>query len=112
MNEAVGVFISAFCVAGLAGLAALLRSGKPLTWISVLTALLNSGLLGLGISLLWYTKFREDVHFLVGICLMAGLGGMNTVDWILAALKRGGFSVKIGKNGEAVMGEGNEKNSE
>lgn len=90
-----GVFASSFIVAALAGLAALLRSGSKISLLGIISSLLNSGLLGLGISLIWYTRFRDNLCFLVGICLMAGLGGMTTVDFVLKALRNGGFSIKL-----------------
>lgn len=98
-----GVFASAFGVAAFAGLASLLRSGSKVTVLSVLSAFLNSGLVGLGISLLWYHKFQDNVYFLIGVCVLAGLGGATTVDAILNAVKSGGFSIKIGKNGDAQL---------
>lgn len=90
------VFLSSFGVAATAGLAALLRSNKKLTFVSVFSSLLNSGLLGLGISLLWYTKFRDNIYFLVGVCVLAGLGGMTTVDMVLAQIRKNGFTFKFG----------------
>jgi hypothetical protein len=92
----IGVFISSFGVAAFAGLAALLRTGTKLSVVTVLSQLLNSGLLGLGISLLWYTKFQDNIYFLVGVCLLAGLGGMTTVEFVLQAIRKGGFSINLG----------------
>lgn len=97
--QPMGVFVSSFLVAAFAGLASLLRTGAKLTTVSVISAILNSGLVGLGISLLWYTKFQDNVYFLIGICVLAGLGGATTVDMILNSIKAGGFSLKIGPNG-------------
>ncbi len=97
-----GVFCSAFAVSSLAGLAALLRSANPLTTVTIVSSILNSGLMGLGISLLWYTKFQENIYFLIGICVLAGLGGMTTVDFVLSAIRKGGFSVKLGNDGKSV----------
>lgn len=98
-----GVFASAFAVSALAGLAALLRSGAKITPLGILSAVLNSGLLGLGIGLLWYTKFRDNLCFLIGICLLSGLGGMTSVDFVLKAIRKGGFSIKLGDNGSVEM---------
>lgn len=95
-SAALSVFISAFGVASFAGLAALLRSGESLTAVRVLSSLLNSGLLGLGIALLWYHQFQDNIYFLVGVCLVAGLSGMATVDFILQALRQFGFSMLTG----------------
>lgn len=86
--SASGVFASAFFVSALSGLVALLRSGEKLTGPSVASATLNSGLLGLGISLIWFLKFRENSYFLIGICVMAGLGGMSTVDLALSIFRK------------------------
>jgi hypothetical protein len=86
-----GVFASAFLVSAFAGLAALLRSDSKINVKSIFSALLNSGCLGLAISLCWYSKFSDNIFSLVGICLLAGLGG-NT----LKATQSGGL--KIGTN--------------
>jgi hypothetical protein len=87
------VFVSAFGVSSFAGLAALLRGGKQVTIIAVLSAVLNSGLLGLAIALVWYNKFQDNVYFLIGICVLAGLGGATLVDFFIAAFKAGGIQI-------------------
>jgi uncharacterized membrane-anchored protein len=87
------VFISAFGVSSFAGLAALLRAGKEVNWISVASSVLNSGLFGLAIALLWYVKFQDNIYFLIGICILAGLGGATLVDFFIQAFKQGGISV-------------------
>jgi hypothetical protein len=80
MNEQLYIFASAFAVSALAGLASLLRSDKPVTWKSATSHASNCGILGLGISLLWYSEFKDNAQFLVGLCVLAGLGGMATVE--------------------------------
>jgi hypothetical protein len=90
-----GVFISAFAASTLAGVAAFLRSDKPINWKSITTAGLNSGLLGLAISLLWYKKFQGDIYFLVGICVLTGLTGAAGLDFVLTAFQRGGFHINF-----------------
>lgn len=90
------VFASAFFVSALAGLAAVLRSTAQLTTLGVTSNVLNSGLMGLGISLLWYTKFKDNVYLLIGICVLSGLGGVTTVEFIVAAIRKGGLTIKIG----------------
>ena len=104
----VWVFVSSFFVAAFAGLAALLRSVTPLSTKSVCSALLNSGLLGLAISLLWYTKFQSNPFFLIGICVISGLGGLLSVDFVLKAIQGGGLKISLGDNGIVQMG-GEEK---
>lgn len=81
-NELV-VFIAAFSVSALAGLASLLRSSDPITVRKVVSHILNSGSLGLGVALLWYNKYIEDVFFLIGLCIFAGLTGVKGVETAL-----------------------------
>jgi hypothetical protein len=82
------VFVCAFLFASLSGVASVLRaSAKPTLW-AVLSSALNSGMLGLGLSLLWIAYFRDNVHFLVGICVLAGLGGVSTVELALAIFRK------------------------
>lgn len=96
MEYPVGVFVSAFLVAAFSGLAALLRSTEKVTVKGVLSAILNSGMLGAGIALLWYTQYQDNVYFLVGVCLLSGLGGMATVDFVLTIFRRGAFGLGQG----------------
>ncbi len=44
---------------------------------------------------MWYAKMKDDVFFLVGVAAVAGLGGMTTVDFVVAALKKGGLNVSF-----------------
>jgi len=91
------LFWSAFGIASFAGLAALLRSGKRVTITAVMSAMLNTGLMGLAIALLWYTKFADEknLYFLIGVCLLAGLGGTTLMDFVFHLCKKGGFSIVI-----------------
>jgi hypothetical protein len=73
--------VVAFGVSALAGLAALLRSDTAMTRKTVAAHVLNAGVLGLGISLVWYSQFRDNVHLLVGLCVIVGLGGMSSVEF-------------------------------
>jgi hypothetical protein len=90
------MFAAAFLVSGLAGLAALLRSGAPLGVLRVVSAFLNSGLLGLGLSMAWAEYFHETPHVLVGVCVLIGLGGTPTLEFILELIRKGGFSIRLG----------------
>src|SRR5687768_16849941 len=97
------VFLSAFGVSSFAGLAALLRAGKQVDLIATASATLNSGLLGLAIALVWYHKFQDNIYFLIGICVLAGLGGATLVDFVVASFKAGGISIgglKVGMTAE------------
>lgn len=83
-----GLFIWCFVLAAFGGLASLLRSQEPLTISNILKNALNSGLLGLGVSLLWFQVYVENQKFLTGICLLCGLGGMPTVEFVLGVVRR------------------------
>ena len=87
------IFLYSSVFAALAGIAAMLRSEKKLTVVGIISSLMNSGLLGLGISLLWYNKFSENLYFLVGVCVMAGLGGMTTVDLALKIFQKNALKI-------------------
>lgn len=112
------VFASAFGVSSFAGLAALLRAGKKVEPIAVVSAILNSGMLGLAIALVWYTKFQDNIYFLIGICVLAGLGGATLVDFVVAAFKSGGISfagLRVGldvKDDKEKKAEGGQQNAE
>ncbi len=94
--DPIWVFISTFAITSFAGLAALLRSGKELTVRAIVSAMLNSGLLGLAIGMIWYKYyFSDNVWFLIGVSLLAGLGGMTVVDFLLQILRKGGIEIKF-----------------
>jgi len=90
------VFASCFSISSLAGLASLLRSGKPLTWRLVAATLLYSGIFGLVIGLLWFNYFggQNNIYFLIGVSGLAGLGGTTLLDFIVQGLANG-FNIKI-----------------
>jgi hypothetical protein len=90
-------FVAAFVLSFVSGLTAHLREGKPCNpWSACLafaaTAGLSSGFLGLGLALLWYQKFQDNVYFLIGVCVLAGLCGRPMVDAVtidfIATVKR------------------------
>jgi hypothetical protein len=88
------VLATCFSISSFAGLAAVLRSGKKLTTRSVLSATLNSGLLGLGIGFIYF-QWAENIYILIGICALAGLGGITLLDFVVQALQGGGINVTI-----------------
>lgn len=91
------VFASAFGVAAFAGLATLLRFGKKLSKLSIVSSMLNAGFLGLAISLIWYQNFQKaaNIHGLIGICLLAGMGGSTLTDILISLLSGAGIKVII-----------------
>jgi hypothetical protein len=100
MTEQLITFASAATTSALAGLAALLRSNEAMTCRRVSSATLYSGILGLGISLLWYTKFQDNVYFLVGVSIVVGLSGQSTKDVVVGALRRAALPLLTGKESE------------
>ena len=75
-----GVFLYAFAISAFCGIAWLLRSSQPINIRTFLSALLNSGMLGIVVALLWFQYYSESTYFLLGICGLAGIGGVTIVD--------------------------------
>jgi len=95
--HALAVFASASGAASFAGLATLLRFARRLSRLSVISAMLNSGFLGLAIALIWYQNYREaqNVYGLIGICVVAGMGGSTLTDLLISLLSGAGIKVTI-----------------
>ncbi len=89
------LFLAAFFISAMAGVAALLRSSKELTWRAICSAALNSGALGTAMALVLFAWFKDNTWFLLGLCMLAGLGGMTLVGFILKVLEQGGINVVI-----------------
>lgn len=91
------VFLSAFGVSAFAGLATYLRFSRKMSGMSLFSAMLNAGCLGLAISLLWYQHYRnsENVYGLIGICVLAGMGGSTVTDLAWSILSGAGLKVTI-----------------
>lgn len=96
--HSLAVFASAFGVSAFAGLATLLRfSRKRIGYSAIISAMLNAGFLGLAIALIWYQNYRkaENVHGLIGICVLAGMGGSTLTDLLISLLAGAGIKVII-----------------
>ncbi|WP_353208337.1 hypothetical protein [Sphingorhabdus sp.] len=95
--QAAAVFGSAFGAAAFAGLATLLRFARRLSKLAVVSAMLNAGFLGLAIALIWYQNYRkaENVYGLIGICVLAGMGGSTLTDLAISLLSGAGIKVTI-----------------
>ncbi|NDD52624.1 hypothetical protein EBZ39_01885 [bacterium] len=95
--HAISVFVSAFGAASFAGLATLLRFAKKLSKLSVVSAMLNAGFLGLAIALIWYKNYRQsgNEYGLLGICVLAGMGGSTLTDLAISLLSGAGIHVTI-----------------
>lgn len=95
--HALSVFASAFGVSACAGLATLLRFAKKLSKLAIVSAMLNAGFLGLAIALIWYQNYlkAENVYGLLGICVLAGMGGSTLTDLLISLLSGAGIKVTI-----------------
>lgn len=86
----------AFFGASFAGLATQLRSGVPLTSRAVFAAMLNSGFIGTIIALLGFRTFADNLPYLIGLSLLAGIGGASVLDFFLLLIKqRMGITIQI-----------------
>jgi len=91
------VLAACFTISSMAGLAALLRSGRDLNWRAVLTAILYSGTFGLIYGLVWFNYFDgvdQNFFFLIGTSGLVGLGGVSLIDFVVQGLLHG-FNIKI-----------------
>ncbi len=95
--HALSVFASAFGAASCAGLATLLRFARKISKLTVISAMLNAGFLGLAIALIWYQNYRqaENVYGLIGVCVLAGMGGSTLTDLAISLLSGAGIKVII-----------------
>lgn len=111
--HALSVFASAFSVSACAGLATLLRFAKKVSKLSVASAILNSGLLGLAISLIWYQNYLEEknIYSLVGFCVLAGMGGSSVTDLIFSVLSGVGVRVLITREETSHEDDAHDKTS-
>lgn len=74
-------------IAGLSGLAALLRSDQPLSWRAGLAASLTCSTTGVVVYLLLGPAVADQV-LRIGVAALAGAGGGSTLDILLAALQK------------------------
>lgn len=82
------ISIIIFPLTSLAGLANLMKSGKPLEWRAVFSVALNSGLLGVCIATGMIHKFgTESLMMIICISVMSGLGGNAMIDFALETFK-------------------------
>ncbi len=91
------VFLASFSISSLAGLAALLRSERELSWRAAASAMLYSGMMGVIIALLWYNFFdgEGNLYFLLGVSGLAGIGGTTVLDFVVQVIKKGGVHISI-----------------
>lgn len=93
------IFVLIFAGGSVGGLAALLRSNKDLTPRNVFGATLNSGMIALVIAMVWWKKHQstDNIYFLVGVSILAGLGGATTWDFARVYLSKR-FGIQLTEN--------------
>lgn len=97
------IFVVSFVIASVAGLARLLRSyptNEQIPYRVYISAMLNSGVFGLIIALLWYHSYSDNLTFLIGISALAGVGGITLFDFLLLFIqKKIGIKIVVDKKG-------------
>lgn len=88
--EPTTLFGGIVAASSLAGLGALLRSGRTLTTRAVASSLINSGILGGIVALAQYKVYagEKNLYLLIAISVLAGLGGTNLLEFIMAGFRR------------------------
>lgn len=83
-------FASCAAISSFGGLIAELRSKRPITGPSLLAATGFSGLTGLVIGLLAYNQAgaATNPYFLLGICGLAGIGGVDMAALLVQAMQQ------------------------
>lgn len=92
------LFALSFSVSALAAIAELLRSKRELTRRVFWTTILNGGMMGTMIAMLWYSQFPGNPALLIGLCILFGLGGVPIIDFILFVIRKGGIDIRIDFN--------------
>lgn len=91
MNEAshnpIFMWLLAVMGANFAGLASLLKSGENISARAFAAASLNSSVAGSIIFFLGYSRFTDDMSFLVGVSILGGVGGATTLSFGLELAK-------------------------
>lgn len=90
------IFASIFSILG--GIAYICRTKEVIKLRDIVSSSLNTGLCGLALSMIWYYKFEGQIYVLMGLCILVSLMGSVGVDWVLAKLKSGSFSINFNKN--------------
>lgn len=79
------LFGGIFLVCSVGGIASLIKGKQKITWRMIFSAALNSGLFGLGISLLIYD--RLPVNLVLGVSVISGIGGASLADAVFQAIR-------------------------
>lgn len=85
-KETIIVLSIGWALASLGGIAAMLRTGKDVSFRLVVMALTNSGLCGLASAAWLYDKL--ELTELIAVSIMVGLGGMEVVNLAIQSCKK------------------------
>ena len=79
--EPVRVFCAIFGLSALAGISLVVSDKrKECSVRALLGSFMVSGIIGLVIGLIWWSKFgNTDLYFLIGVSMLAGMGGNSTL---------------------------------
>lgn len=104
------VFLFASLASGCAGVAAYMKNNPEVKWAAMFTAFMNSGLLGLAMSLVWYKNFQDNIYSLIGLCVLIGLLGAAGQEFVMSLILKSGltinFSPKLDKSNKEEKKEG------
>lgn len=95
MTDTLTICALSALVSALSGVAALMRTEPAWTYGKLWMVVMNSGLLGLGLSLVWWESFSTNPNVLVGICILIGLGGQPMLEVILSLLQKGALRIAM-----------------
>ena len=99
-----GLAISSFCCASLAGISRLLRSDERVTPRYAFAAALHSGLWGLAVALLLddlVDPGNQHNFLIIAVSIMSGIGGATVTDFVMSLLAKGlSIKVNVGKGDE------------
>jgi hypothetical protein len=80
---------------GLAGVTAHLKNNPEIKWQAVFTAFMNSCLLGLAMSLVWFRSFQDNIYSLIGLCVLIGLMGSAGQEFFMSMVLKSGLTINF-----------------
>lgn len=104
------IFLWAFLISSTSGFGWALRRNEPLTLRFTLSAILNCGMLGLIIALLFKHYWPERQYLLLACSGLAGIGGITTVQWSATLFRKIVLTVLEQKFGLKLVGSSKEQN--
>ena len=97
MSSPFWIFLWASIFSMLGGLGYLYRTKEVIKLRDVISAILNNGICGTALAMIWYYRFQEQIYILIGLCGLIGLMGPPAVDWVISKLKSGSLKMNFSK---------------